>query len=156
MDENRKETEEDAAEKAAEFSELDELLDRAERLLEEGHFDEAVEVLRESIERFPESPLPRHDLSVVYFTRLRRKYEHLEVWEELAEDEAFFEAAVREAETALEIDGDFVPARNNLATLFALRGWWADAARHWEMSLTLQPDQSQARLDLVEARKHID
>ena len=150
MDVNREETE------ARELSGLDGLLDRAGHLLGDGHFDDAVGVLREAIEQFPDSPLPRHDLSVAYFSRLRGKYDHLEVWGDLSDEEAFFEAAVREAKASLEIDDDFVPGHNNLATLFALRGWWKEAEQHWEISLTLQPDQSLVRQDMVAARKHIN
>jgi tetratricopeptide (TPR) repeat protein len=141
---------------AAQDRELDDLLAQAENLSKEKRYDEAVAVLNRAIERFPESPLPHHDLSVVHLVRLRADYEHLEIWEDLADDESFFESAVAEAETAIDLDGEFVAARNNLATLFALRGWWKAAIEQWETSLSIRPDQSQVREDLNAARKHVE
>jgi tetratricopeptide (TPR) repeat protein len=134
---------------------LDALMRQGEDACNDGRYEEAETRLREAIERFPDSPLPHHAMSVVYLTHLREDYEHLEVWEDLADDEATFEAAVGEAEAALALDPDFTPARNNLATLFALRGWWADAAEQWEMSLSTDPGQPDVREELQEARRHM-
>ena len=140
----------------ADESALEQRLRQAVELAESGDFDSADAELRAAIERYPDSPLPHHDLSVLRLTQLRRDYEHLEVWEDLSGDEALFEEAVREAEAALELDAEFLPARNNLAMLFALRGWWKDALEQWETSLSVDPGQSQVREHMVEARKHLD
>ena len=142
---------------AGEFDdeELGEILREAEELLKDGDYDGAVEKLQEAAEQAPESPLPRHNQSVVHLMRLMEDYSHEELWEDLADDEGAFEAAVSEAEAALEIDGDFVPARNNLGRLFAVRGWWENAIEQWEISLSTYADQPQVRKDLAEARRHI-
>jgi len=136
-------------------AQLDALLEEGEQLCADKRYDEAISRLRAAIEQYPDSPLPHHALSVVCLMRLREDYEHLEVWEDLADGEAHFEAAVKEAEAALDLDEKFVPARNNLGTLFALRGWWEDAIRQWEMSLTLEPGQSQVREEMSDARRHL-
>ena len=136
-------------------AQLDALLEEGEQLCADKQYDEAIARLRAAIEQYPDSPLPHHALSVVCLMRLREDYAHMEVWEDLAGDEAHFEAAVKEAEAALDLDEKFVPARNNLGTLFALRGWWEDAIRQWEVSLTLEPGQSQVREDLSDARRHL-
>jgi tetratricopeptide (TPR) repeat protein len=135
---------------------LEVLLKKADELFRQKRYDDATEVLKGAAEEYPDSPLPHHDLSVLNLERLRETYSHLEIWEDLADDEAHFETAVAEAEVALDLDENFLPARNNLGTLFALRGWWEDAAEQWEISLTLQPDQSQVREELLEARKHVE
>lgn len=134
-------------------SDLEFLLRRAGGLAQRNDAQGAEEVLKEGVEAFPDSPLPHHNLSVLYLDRLRAKMERVAVWEDLSDDESLFELAVREAENALEIDEEYIPARNNLAMLFALRGWWEDAEKQWEISLTLKPDQSQVRQDMLEARR---
>jgi len=133
--------------------ELDLLLRKAEELYAEKKYDEAVTHLQQMIERFPESPLPHHDLALVYLSQLSDKYQHLDVlWEDLAEDEALFEAAEAAEEAALDVNSEFVPALNNLGTLYALRGWWEDAIEEWDYSLSIDPDQPEVREDLVEVR----
>ena len=84
--------------------------------------------------------------------RLNADREHLEVWGDLAEDEECFEEAVGEAEAALAADPGYVPARNNLGRLFALRGWWQGAVEQWEASLSNYPDQPQIREELLAAK----
>ncbi|HBF34650.1 TPA: hypothetical protein DDW35_08795 [Candidatus Sumerlaeota bacterium] len=135
--------------------ELDLLLRKAEELYAEKKYDEAVGHLQQMIERFPDSPLPHHDLAVVYLSQLYDKYQHMEVWEDLADDEAIFEAAVAAEEAALDVDGEFVPALNNLGTLFALRGWWEDAVEEWDYSLSIDPEQPELREDLAEVRERV-
>jgi len=134
---------------------LNNLLEQAESLASDCNFAAAETCLRQAVERYPDSPLPHHALSIVVLDQLRRDYDHLEVWDDLAQDEALFEEAIHEAETALELEPDFVPAHNNLGTLYALRGWWVDAIREWELSLSIRSDQSQVREEMLQARKHL-
>jgi tetratricopeptide (TPR) repeat protein len=136
--------------------ELDEKLRLAGELSDAGRYDEAIQMLRELAEQYPESPLPHHNLSVIYLLRLQEDYEHLEVWEDLSDDEKVFEQAVSEAEAALALQESFVPALNNLGTLFALRGWWQDAINQWERSLSEEPGQPLVREDLAEARSYVE
>ena len=132
---------------------LDDILAQAEDLTSEQRYSEAQAMLRDAAARFPESPLPHHALSVVYLEQLRQDHEHEELWETLTEDEGLFDEAVSEAELACEIDDGFTPARNNLGRLFAYRGWWAEAIRQWEISLTLYPDQPAVRDDMSRVRE---
>jgi len=135
--------------------ELDDFLAEAEQMVKESRYDDAEIHLLAVIERYPDSPLPHHDLAVVYLARLREDYEHLEIWEDLADDEEVFELAVAETEAALDLDENFLPARNNLGTLFALRAWWEPAIQQWEMSLSVNPDQPVVREDLARARSRL-
>ena len=136
--------------------ELDEKMRTATELVNSGKYDESIQLLRALAEQYPDSPLPHYNLSVIYLMRLQEDYEHLEVWEDLSDDEKVFEQAVSEAETALQIKPDFIPALNNLGTLFALRGWWQDAINQWEKSLSEEPDQPLVREDLAEARSYVE
>lgn len=134
---------------------LDEALRIGEQMLHENRFDEVVIHLLDVIKRFPESPLPHHNLAVVYLIMLREDYSHLQVWEDLADDETLFQLAVAEEEAALQRDDQFVAARNNLGTLFALRGWWQNAIDQWEQSLSISPDQPEVRQDLTNMRNRL-
>jgi len=124
-------------------------------MVREKQYERVVKHLLKVIKDFPESPLPHHDLAVVYFTMLREDYSHLQVWEDLADDEILFELAVSEEEAALEIDDQLFSARNNLGTLFALRGWWQNAIDQWEQSLSISPDQPEVRQDLTNAHERL-
>lgn len=135
---------------------LDQILHEAADHYHEKRYDQAIALLKKAALEYPESPLPPHDLSVVFLNLYKEDISHHDVWDTQTEDEDFFEAAVGAAEEALEKDSQFVPAHNNLAVLFAMRGWWKEAISQWEMSLTLKPDQSGIREELVEARRHLD
>ena len=135
---------------------LDGLLHEAEAFCMEHDYDGAIAILNNAVTSYPDSPLPHHALSVVYFSMLREKYDHLRVWKNLSDHEKWFELAVGQSESALQIDDNYVPAHNNLATLFALRGGWKRAIQHWEISLTLYPDQPRVREELAMAHEHVN
>jgi tetratricopeptide (TPR) repeat protein len=135
---------------------LDALLKNAQALFEEGDLAGTIKSLQESIKRYPDSPLPHHNLSVVYISMLLEEETRKEVWEDLADEEACFEAAVRESEQAIGLDRGFVAAYNNLGMLFASRCWWAEAVAQWEMSLSIDPGQSKVRDEMMQARSHLD
>ena len=136
-------------------SRLEKLLHEAEEHMQEGAYRKAAEIALEATREFPQSPLPFHALSVVYLRLLQSDIEHLEMWEDLSDDEAYCDAAIGAAKTAIDLDEEFVPARNNLAMLYAVRGWWDEAVKQWETSLSIQPDQSQVRQDLADGRRHL-
>jgi tetratricopeptide (TPR) repeat protein len=135
---------------------LDALLKSAQALFEESDLTATIKRLQEGVERYPDSPLPHHNLSVVYISMLLEEETRREVWEDLADEEACFEAAVRESEQAIGLDRNFVAAYNNLGMLFASRGWWAEAIEQWETSLSIDPGQSKIRDDMMQARSHLD
>ena len=135
--------------------ELERMLHEAEAQIQAGNYRDAADIAKSACEKFDHSPLPFHAVSVIYLRLLQNDKEHDQMWEDLADDEGLFEAAVGAAETALDIDEEFNPARNNLAILFAMRGWWKEAIAQYETSLSIEPDQSQIRQDLLKARKYI-
>jgi len=127
---------------------LDDYISVSENVAREGRLDEAVDVLREANRRYPESPTGRYNLGVALFLRVKQDREHLELWENLADDEQYAEEAIVALEGAIEADPGFIQAYNNLARLYALRGRKAEALRTWRKSLELKPDQPDVRADL--------
>lgn len=136
------------------FDSLEEYLSTGERVANEGRLDEAVDIMREATQRYPESPTGRYNLGVALFLRLREDKEHLDLWEDLADDEELAEEAMVSLEAAIERDPAFLQAYNNLARIYALRGRSEDAIRTWERSLSFQPDQPtvQAEMELYKSR----
>lgn len=133
---------------------LEEYLATGERIANEGRLDEAVDVMREATQRYPESPTGRYNLGVALFLRVREDRAHLDLWEDLAGDEQLVEEAITALEGAIERDGGFVQAYNNLARLYALRGRSDEALATWKRSLEIMPDQPtvQAEMELYKSR----
>lgn len=127
---------------------LDDYIVTTEQVAKEGRLDEAVEVMREGVKRYPESPTGRYNLGVALFLRVKKDREHLELWENLADDEQLAEEAIGALEGAIVADPNFVQAYNNLATLYALKGEKERALKTWEKSLELNPDQPEVRADM--------
>ncbi len=127
---------------------LDDYISVSEQVAREGRLDEAVDVLREATRRYPESPTGRYNLGVALFLRVKQDREHLELWENLADDEQLAEEAIMALEEAIEQDPGFLQAYNNLARLYALRGRKHEAVAMWEKSLALNSDQPEVRADM--------
>lgn len=127
---------------------LDDYISTSEQVAKEGRFDEAIDVMREANHRYPESPTGRYNLGVALFLRVKQDREHLELWENLADDEQLAEEAIDALERAIEADPNFVQAYNNLARLYALRGRKVEAVQTWEKSLKFNPDQPDIRADM--------
>ena len=134
---------------------LDDYITTSEQVAREGRFDEAVDVMREANLRYPESPTGRYNLGVALFLRVKQDNEHLELWENLADDDQLAEEAISALEGAIEVDPDFVQAYNNLARLYALRGRKQEAIETWEKSLKYNPDQPEIRSDMEMYRNEI-
>lgn len=127
---------------------LEDYIVTTEQVAGEGRLDEAVDVMREGVRRFPESPTGRYNLGVALFLRVKKDREHLELWENLADDDQLAEEAIAALEGAVDADPSFVQAYNNLARLYALRGMKELALKAWNKSLELNPDQPEARADM--------
>src|SRR5690606_34544947 len=109
---------------------------------------------REATNRFPDSATGKYNLGVALFLRLREDKAHLELWEDLADDEQLAEEAMIALQGAVESDPNFIAAYNNLARLYALRNRAEDALATWEKSLALNPDQPtvQAEMELYRSK----
>lgn len=127
---------------------LDDYISVSEKVARDGRYDEAVDVLREANKRYPESPTGRYNLGVALFLRVKQDHEHLELWENLADDEQYAEEAMAALEGAVDADPQFYQAYNNLGRLYTLRGRKQDAVEAWEKSLQIKPDQADVAADL--------
>jgi len=123
------------------FDSLDEYLETGEKLGQEGRLAEGADVLREATNRYPESATAFYDLGVALFLELREEHAHLELWEDLAENENVAEECVYALESAIERDPKLTEAFTNLGTILALRGRRDEAIAAWERSLALNPNQ---------------
>jgi len=127
---------------------LDEYLATGEKVAREGRLAEAVDLMREATNRFPESATGKYNLGVALFLRLREDKAHLELWEDLADDEQLADEAIVALEGAIDSDPSFVAAYNNLARLYALRNRSEEALAMWGRSLELDPNQETVRAEM--------
>jgi tetratricopeptide (TPR) repeat protein len=146
----------DLAEGSTGLGDIESMIDEGETLSENGNFEEAINVFTSVVEHFPESPLGYYNLGVAHFLKLREEIENSELWEDLVDEEGHYEEAVTCFEQALELQEDYVPALNNLATAYAMRGKYQEAIELWERSLEIDPDQSEIRQDLQNVQAQMD
>lgn len=134
---------------------LEEYLATSEKVAKDGRLDEAVELMREATDRYPESPTGRYNLGVALFLRVREDKAHLELWEDLAGDEQMADEAIVALQGAIERDPAFTQAYNNLARLYALRGRSQDAVQCWEQSLAVDGTQDDVCTEMALYRSKI-
>lgn len=135
---------------AAPFSQdnLENYFVESERLAGGMQFEEAVAVLRNATENFPTSAEAHYNLGVALFLKLREDNAHLELWEDNSDANADTEEAIQSLQSAIELKPDMVPAYNNLARLYAVRGDAEDALAAWRKSLELDEHQPIIREEL--------
>lgn len=131
------------------FSTVEEYLAAGEARATAEELEQAVEILREAAKRWPDNPQVHCELGVCIFMLLESRLAHLDLWENLAEDEALAEEAVSAFETAIALDSQMAVAYTNLGNLLALRGRVRKAIQLWEKSLQLNPDQPAVRENLA-------
>lgn len=133
---------------------LDDYLATGEQIAKLGRLDEAVDIMREATRRYPESPTGKYNLGVALFLRVREDKAHLELWEDLADDENLADEAIAALQDAVAQDPNFIAAYNNLGRLLALRNRPREAFAAWERSLQLDPSQEtvQAEMDLYRSK----
>lgn len=130
------------------FTRVEEYLEAAENAGDEKQLEQALDILREAVERFPDSGEAHYDLGVALFMLLESRLAHLDLWENLAEDEELAEETIAAFEAAIERKPDFAPAYTNLANMLALRGNARKAVALWQRSLELDPDQPEVKDNL--------
>ncbi|AXA35442.1 MAG: tetratricopeptide repeat protein [Candidatus Hydrogenedentota bacterium] len=131
------------------FATVEEYLEAGEARATAEELEQAVEILREAANRWPDNPQVHYELGVCIFMLLESRLAHLDLWENLAEDEALAEEAVSAFETAIALDPQMAEAYTNLGNLLALRGRVRKAIQLWEKSLELNPDQPAVRDNLT-------
>ena len=138
------------------FDTIEEYISTAERLAEEGRVDEAVDILREATDKYPQNAHAYYDLGVTIFMKLREDLAHLELWENLADDEELAEECHFAFQSAIQRDPTMVAAYTNLGTLLALRGRVRKAIESWEKSLELNPNQPELAADVAMYRSQLN
>ncbi len=129
------------------FDSLDEYLITGEKMASEGRLEDAVGILREAVERYPDDATAHYDLGTALLLAFRDDVSRNELWESLSDEEDLLEQAILEFQNAIDRDPYFLSAYNNLARGLAIHGRRDDALLVWERSLQLNPDQEDARAD---------
>lgn len=133
------------------FDSLEEYLATSAKIADEGRNSEAIAIMREADRAFPKSALVHYNLGVAIFMTLREDLSHLEVWEDLADQEELAEECLLQFQTAIELDPQMAPAYANLGMVLALRGRNKDAMNALKRALELDPELPgvQEELDIV-------
>lgn len=129
------------------FDNLDDYLATAEKVGSEGRLAEAIDILREAGERYPDSAIAQFNLGTALLLAVKEDKAHNELWESLSDEEDLLQQAIVAFQNAIDRDSHLLPAYNNLARALALHGRTDDAILVWERSLQLNPDQPDARAD---------
>ena len=133
----------------AEPENVEAMIELASLYGQEHEIRKAADLLEQALGIDPENAMAHYNLGLCYLKVLKSDLEVSEIWEDKADDEAFFELAIVAFQRALEIDPEFVEAYNNLGTLYALRGWNDQAKEQWELSLQINPDQPEIQQDVA-------
>jgi len=86
-----------------------------------GHYAEAIGIFQLALEKFPESSDIRNDLGIVHAQKGNR------------------ELAKLEFEKAIALNGQYLPARQNLAVYYFDEGAFDQALREWQALQTIDP-----------------
>jgi tetratricopeptide (TPR) repeat protein len=134
---------------------LDEYLTTAEQIIKDGRYNEAVAMLREAVQRYPDSATAHFQYGSAQFFRLQQDLAHLELWESLADDEEAAEECFDAFQEAIRLDPTLTEAYVRLGSLLALRGRPRKAIEVWEKALKLNPELPGIREDIEECRARL-
>jgi tetratricopeptide (TPR) repeat protein len=128
---------------------VDQYIDAATAAVTAGNFDEAIEITRESTTRWPDDPRTHFNLASAIFSKLQADRAHLELWEDLADEEELAEECFDALQTAIAKGPQMTEAYKNLGTLLALRGRADKAIQMWKKALELDPNQPELKEQLT-------
>jgi len=134
---------------------LEDYLETGRKVAEDGRLNEAVDLIREAVTRYPDSPTGQYNLGVALFLQVREGRQHPQIWENLAEDEDLQEQALEALSAAIARDPGFIEAYNNLGRLLALRKRYSDAIDVWEKSIAIMPAQPEIVQEIELARTNL-
>jgi tetratricopeptide (TPR) repeat protein len=134
---------------------LEEYLTTAEQIAKDGRYNEAASMLREAVQRYPDSARAHYEFGVAQFLRLQQDLAHLELWESLADDEEAAEECFHAFQEAIRLDPSMTEAYVRLGSLLALRGRPRKAIEVWEKALELNPDLPGIREDIEACRARL-
>jgi tetratricopeptide (TPR) repeat protein len=136
-------------------SELQELIDEAEDLAEQGELKKSLRLWRRNMDRYSDEPIAYYHLALATFRLLNEELMTSGAWDSTAELAVLHEEAITALDECLAMNKKFVAAWNLLGALHMMREEYKDAVKAWEASLELDEDQDEVRSDLEEARKYI-
>ncbi len=113
-----------------------------------NEYKKAQEIFEKASSLYPDDAIIYYDLGFLFKVMLMKDKEHLELWEDAADEQVLLEDAIYYFQKALEINPDYINALNNLGALYALRSDYDDAISIWKQSLELDPDQEDVRSDI--------
>ncbi|MBI5154007.1 tetratricopeptide repeat protein [Candidatus Poribacteria bacterium] len=145
------EYEEESAEEEDE-DELEAMIEEGEALIEEGEYASALQLFREAVERFPESPTAQYHVGQTSLMLFTDGVTADENWRDDDELVAYQEEAASAFEAALAMDDEFYPALNGQGALYMLLDNSAAATECWERSLDINPDQVEIQEALESAQ----
>jgi len=136
------------------FETIGEYFGAAEAASRSGTHDESIAIMREAVQRWPEDADAHFNLAAAIFMKLKADWSHLELWEDLADEEELAEECFACLKAAISRDPNMAVAYKDLGTLLALRGRPDKAIEAWEQALKIEPDQPtlQADLDMLRSK----
>lgn len=115
---------------------------------ENEEYQKAKELFEKASKLYPDDPVIYYDLGFLYKMLLLKDTEHLELWEDVSDEQVLMDDAIYYFQKALEINPDYINALNNLASLYAIRNDYDDAITLWKRSLELDDSQELVRNDI--------
>lgn len=136
--------------------ELEDLIAEGDTLMEEGEYQQALEIFREAAERFPENPSAVCKVGHAALMLFTDGVEETSNWEDDDDLAAHHEEALGAFETTLSMDEEYVDALNGLGALYMLTDRVEEACEAWERSTQVDPDQDEIIEALEAARTQLD
>lgn len=135
-----------------EEDDLETMISEGEALIEEGEYQQALDLFVEAAERFNENPLAIFHVGQTYLMLFGDMVETDQNWKSDDEIVSYKEEAESAFETALSLDEEYYPALNGLGSLALLTGDGAEAVEYWSRSLEIAEDQDEIKEGLKEAK----
>lgn len=111
-------------------------------------YKKAKEIFEKAVALYPDDPVIYYDLGFLYKMMLLKDIEHLEYWEDAADEQVLMEEAIYFFQKALEINPDYINALNNLGALYAIRNDYDEAIALWKRSLEIDDSQELVKKDI--------
>ena len=130
------------------FSTLEEYIALSEKSATEGRNAEAINMMFEGANRFPNEAKGQYALAMALMSGLKADLAQDILWESLSDEESLAERAQDALQSAISLDRNMWQAYRSLGTLLAVRGRIRKALEVWHESLVLNPDQPDLEQDI--------
>lgn len=125
------------------------LIDSGVAAAEEGHWQRALKELEQACAFDPDNIDAHYNLGVLLGTLVNEDIRVEGFFEDRGDDAIVLDKAIAAYERALEVDPDYVPALNNVASHYAVRGQTDLAVERLKHSIEIEPDQPDIRDELA-------